>query len=200
MRLLAFSDLHRDRAAARSIVERAEEEEIDVVVGAGDFAVKRGGIEDALDILREIDRPTVLVPGNGESDDELRAACRGWDAAHVLHGAGVTIAGVDFFGIGAGIPVTPFGSWSFDLSEEEAHRMLEPCPRNGVLVSHSPPHGHVDRTAGVHLGSKAVLETIERVAPRLVVCGHIHGCWGQRSTLGSTQIVNAGPEGHILDL
>ena len=198
MRLLAFSDLHRDQAAARSIVERADD--VDVVVGAGDFAVKRGGIEDVVDILREITRPTVLVPGNGESDDELRAACRQWDAAHVLHGDGLPIDGVDFFGIGAGIPTTPFGSWSFDLSEGEAHGMLEACPAHAVLVSHSPPYGHVDEAVGTHLGSHAVLETIERVEPRLVICGHIHACWGQRSILGSTEIINAGPEGHILEV
>ncbi len=198
MRLLVFSDLHRDKAAARSIVDRADD--VDVVVGAGDFAVMREGIEDVMDILREIARPTVMVPGNGESDEELRAACRGWETAHVLHGDGVTIDGVEFFGIGAGIPITPFGSWSFDVSEQEAQGMLEPCPRNAVFVSHSPPYGHVDEAGGGHLGSQAVLETIERVSPRLVVCGHIHGCWGQRSTLGSTPILNAGPDGHVLEV
>ena len=198
MRILAFSDLHRDQAAARSIVERADD--VDVVVGAGDFAVKRGGIEDVIDILREITRPTVLVPGNGESDDELRAACREWDVAHVLHGDGLPIDGVDFFGIGAGIPTTPFGCWSFDLSEGEARGMLEACPAHSVLVSHSPPYGHVDKAAGTHLGSHAVLETIERVEPSLVICGHIHACWGQRSILGSTVIINVGPEGHILEM
>ena len=198
MRLLVFSDLHRDQAAARSIVDRAGD--VDVVVGAGDFAVKRGGIEDVIDVLSDIVRPTVLVPGNGESDEELREACRGWEAARVLHGEGVNIEGVEFFGIGAGIPVTPFGSWSFDLSEQEAERMLQPCPPDAVLVSHSPPHGHVDQTGGAHLGSRAVLETVERVSPRLVVCGHIHGCWGQRSSLGSTEILNAGPSGHVLEV
>jgi len=198
MRLLAFSDLHRDQAAARSIVERADD--VDVVVGAGDFAVKRGGIEDVMDILREITQPTVLVPGNGESDDELRAACREWDVAQVLHGEGLPIDGVDFFGIGAGIPATPFGSWSFDLSEGEAHAMLEACPAHAVLVSHSPPYGHVDENGGTHLGSHAVLEAIERVEPCLVICGHIHSCWGQTSILGLTEIHNAGPQGVVLDV
>ena len=47
---------------------------------------------------------------------------------------------------------------------------------------------------------EAVLETIEGVSPRLVVCGHIHGCWGQRATLGSTPILNAGPDGHVLEV
>ncbi len=199
MRLLAFSDLHRDQAAARSIVERSDS--VDVVIGAGDFAVKRGGIEDVMDILREIARPTVLVPGNGESDAELREVCRGWEAGHVLHGGGVSIDGVDFFGIGAGIPATPFGSWSFDLSEQEAHEMLEACPSHAVLVSHSPPYGHVDEAGGgAHLGSRAVLEAIERAEPSLVVCGHIHGCWGQRSFLGLTEIHNVGPEGAVLEI
>ena len=198
MRLLVFSDLHRDRAAAQSIVDRASD--VDVLIGAGDFAVMRDGIEQVIDILSDIDRPTVLVPGNGESDGELRLACEGWKTAHVLHGEGITLDGVPFFGIGGGIPVTPFGEWSFDLSDDEAEAMLTACPENAVLVSHSPPHGHVDKAGGRHLGSYAVLEAIERVTPRLVVCGHIHGCWGKRSEVGSTMVLNAGPHGQVLEL
>ena len=198
MKLFVFSDLHRDRDAARSLVERSGE--ADVLVGAGDFAVMRQGIDDVIEILREVDKPTVLVPGNGESDVELREACAGWASAHVLHGEVVTLDSIPFYGIGGGIPVTPFGEWSFDLTEDEADAMLAGCPRGGVLVSHSPPHGHVDEVGGRHLGSHAVLDTIERVSPRLVVCGHIHGCWGQRSTVGQTLVLNAGPEGQLLEL
>ena len=198
MQLLAFSDLHRDREAARSLVKRAAA--ADVLVGAGDFAVMRNGLDDVIEILREVDKPVVLVPGNGESDAELREACAGWPSAHVLHGEVVTLEGIPFYGIGGGIPVTPFGEWSFDLSDDEAAEMLAECPEGGVLVSHSPPHGHVDEAGGRQLGSYAVLETIERVSPRLVVCGHIHGCWGQRSTIGETLVLNAGPDGQLLEL
>jgi Icc-related predicted phosphoesterase len=179
-------------------VERSEE--ADVLVGAGDFAVMRHGIDDVIGILREVDKPAVLVPGNGESDAELREACAGWASAHVLHGNVVTLEGTPFFGIGAGIPVTPFGEWSFDLTEDEADVLLADCPEHGVLISHSPPHGHVDEAGGRHLGSHAVLETIERVSPRLVVCGHIHGWWGKQSTIGPTLVLNAGPEGQLVEL
>ena len=75
MKLLVFSDLHRDQDAARSLVERSAE--ADILIGAGDFAVMRHGIDDVIDILREVDKPTVLVPGNGESDVELRERVRG---------------------------------------------------------------------------------------------------------------------------
>ena len=198
MKLLVFSDLHRDKVAARSLVERSAE--ADVFIGAGDFAVMRHGIGDVIAILKEVDKPTVLVPGNAESDSELREACEGWDSAHILHGEGVTVEGVRFYGIGGGIPVTPFGEWSFDLTEDEADVMLAGCPEGGVLVSHSPPHGHVDEGGGRHLGSHAVLDTIERASPRLVVCGHIHEHWGKDSTVGGTLVLNAGPDGQLLEL
>ena len=96
--------------------------------------------------------------------------------------------------------MTPFGDWSFDLTEDEAEAMLHACPKEVVLISHSPPHGHVDEDGGRHLGSHAVLDTIRRASPRLVVCGHIHGCWGQRTTEGRTLVLNAGPEGQVLEL
>lgn len=193
MKLLLFSDVHCDREAARSLVERSAE--ADVLVCAGDLAVMRQGLQATVDVLREAEAPTVLVAGNGESDHELAAACAGWEGARVLHGSGCEIDGVAFWGLGGATPVTPFGAWSFDLSEEEAAALLADCPEGAVLVTHSPPYGHVDAAGGQHLGSRAVLEAIERAAPRLVVCGHIHACWTQESTLGSTRIVNAGPRG-----
>ena len=194
MRLLLFSDLHTDLAAAASIVERAAD--FDAVVGAGDLAVKRRGLAGIVEVLAAIETPTVLVPGNGESAEELSDACDGWTAAHVLHGTGVDIDGVPFFGLGGGVPVTPFGAWSYDFTEDEARSLLAPCPEGAVLVSHSPPLGHADTAAsGRHVGSAAVLETIERTCPRLVVCGHIHDSWGVRSRAGHTPVVNAGPKG-----
>ena len=194
MRLLLFSDLHTDLAAAASIAERAAD--FDAIVGAGDFAVKRRGLAGIVEVLAAIETPAVLVPGNGESAEELAGACHGWPAAHVLHGTGVDIGGVSFFGLGGGVPVTPFGAWSYDFTEEEARGLLAPCPEAAVLVSHSPPLGHADAgSGGRRMGSTAVLETIERTRPRLVVCGHIHGSWGVRSQAGTTPVVNAGPGG-----
>ncbi|MDB5579143.1 MAG: hypothetical protein JWR80_4319, partial [Bradyrhizobium sp.] len=61
MRILAFSDLHRDAAQAEVIVN--ESRDADVVVGAGDFASRGLGHEDTLDILRRMTVPFVLVPG-----------------------------------------------------------------------------------------------------------------------------------------
>ena len=137
------------------------------MIAAGDFASVHEGLEETIDALKPIAVPTVLVPGNNETVDALRAACDGWDAATVLHGEGAEIDGEQFFGLGAGIPITPW-DWSFDLDEDEAADQLAGCPDGAVLVVHSPPKGYCDESsAGEHLGSRAILEAIEAKRPPL---------------------------------
>ncbi len=198
MKLLAFSDLHRDLEQAATLVEMSAA--ADVVIGAGDFASVHEGLEETIGALAAIETSTVLVPGNNETADALRAATASWEAATVLHGEGATIDGVEFFGLGAGIPVTPW-EWSFDLDDEAATAMLAPCPEDAVLVLHSPPRGHCDTSAdGTHFGSPALLAAIEAKRPRLAVCGHIHEAWGCASEVGATPLHNLGPTGTWIEL
>jgi Icc-related predicted phosphoesterase len=199
MRLLLFSDLHCDTRAAQRLVEMGRQ--ADVAIGAGDFGQVRRRVGVCIDVLRDMPCPTVVVPGNNESLAELVEACRGWENVHVLHGTGVTIGGVDFFGLGGGVPVTPFGSWSYDFSEDEAAELLKDFPAGGVLVSHSPPKGSLDvRDSGESCGSTTVRELIDTKRPKLIVCGHIHACWGRTEQIGDTTVVNAGPKGVEFEL
>lgn len=197
MKILAFSDLHRDADQAQKLAALADQ--ADVVVAAGDFASVRLGINKAIDPLKAITTPTVVVPGNNESCDELSEACEGWASAVLLHGDATQIDGVTFFGLGGGVPVTPF-PWSFDLSERQADEKLEACPEGCVLVVHSPPKGYVDEAHGRHMGSDAILNAIETKRPQLAVCGHIHESWGREATIGRTPAVNLGPEGRFFEL
>lgn len=198
MKLLAFSDLHRDLNQAERLVEMSAE--ADVVIGAGDFASVHEGLEEAIGALAAIEAPTVLVPGNNETEEALRVATAGWPAATVLHGGGTTIDGAEFYGLGAGVPVTPW-DWSFDLDDEAAAAMLAPCPEGAILVLHSPPQGHCDEGGpGNHFGSEALLGAIEAKRPRLAVCGHIHESWGCQSQIGETPIRNLGPKGTWIEV
>lgn len=198
MRLLAFSDLHRDLEQGARLVQMATE--ADVVIGAGDFASVHEGLGETIGALSAIETPTVLVPGNNETEDALREAASQWPAATVLHGGGTTIEGVEFFGLGGGIPVTPW-EWSFDLADERAAAMLSSCPQGAVLVLHSPPQGHCDaNAAGDHFGSAALLRAIEEHRPRLAVCGHIHESWGCASEVAGAPIRNLGPMGTWLEI
>jgi Icc-related predicted phosphoesterase len=198
VKLLAFSDLHRDLAQGAKLVEMAAA--ADVVIGAGDFASVHEGLEETIGVLAAIEAPTVLVPGNNETVDALRSAAAGWSAATVLHGEATTIGGIEFFGLGAGIPVTPW-EWSFDLDDAAATGMLSACPEGAALVLHSPPRGHCDASAdGTEFGSPALLRAIEEKRPRLAVCGHIHESWGCESRIGETPVRNLGPTGTWIEL
>ena len=198
MRILAFSDLHRDLSQATTLVEMAAD--VDVVIGAGDFASVHEGLDETIGALLAIEAPTILVPGNNETEEALRGAAARWSAATVLHGDGTTIDGVEFYGLGAGVPITPW-DWSFDLDDETAAEMLAACPQGAILVLHSPPQGHCDTNgAGMHFGSEALLRAIEEKNPRLAVCGHIHESWGCESRVGDTPIHNLGPSGRLLEV
>jgi Icc-related predicted phosphoesterase len=53
-----------------------------------------------------------------------------------------------------------------------------------ILMSHQPPFGYGDLVTDLsgerrHVGSHELLGTIERVRPRVVVCGHIHAGYGR---------------------
>lgn len=191
MRLLAFSDVHCDLGAVEALAERAGA--FDAVAGVGDFASMHEGLEPTLAPLRGLAVPLLLVPGNNETEDALRAACAGWDGVTVLHGEGAEIDGVAFYGLGAGVPTTPW-DWSFDLTEDEAAARLAAMPDGAVLLSHSPPKGHVDKG----LGSTAVLDAGSRA--RAVLCGHIHEEWTGESRIGDALVRNLGPDGFELEL
>ena len=98
-----------------------------MVIGAGDFASVHEGLEETIEALRAIEAPD---PARARQQRDRAGAARGrgrWPAATVLHGEGAELDGVEFFGLGAGVPVTPW-DWSFDLTEEEAGRRARPLP------------------------------------------------------------------------
>jgi len=193
MRILAFSDLHRNRDAAQAIVDASRE--TDVVVGAGDFATKGIGLRDTIDLLRAVVVPTVLVAGNHDDLDELRGACRDGKAVHVLHGEAATVEGIPFFGLGFEIPAgTREEPWNQRMNELEAAKLLLACPRGAILVTHSPPLGVADvQTNGIHEGSRSIGDAVLSTKARLHLCGHIHHAWGTSGIIGECRVHNLGP-------
>ncbi|MCI2395421.1 metallophosphoesterase [Aliiroseovarius sediminis] len=192
MKILAFSDLHLSKPAAGELLEAAKD--ADLILGVGDYAHQRKDLARYVAPFADWGARAVFVPGNNESEAELRAALAGSDVT-ILHGEAIVIDGVTIAGIGAAIPPPPAIPWaSFDLTEDAARAMLSPIEHADILVSHSPPNGVADRHEELGpLGSYAVLDAAKRLSPKWLLCGHIHDAWGARGQIGTTQVLNLGP-------
>lgn len=190
MKILAFSDLHLDAGAADAIINAADD--ADLILGVGDFAVRRTRLQDYMARLAPIEGKAIYVAGNNESVDELRAAT---DAA-VLHAQMIARDGLRIAGIGGAVPpLPPSLPWdSYDLTEDQADTLLSSIEACDILVSHSPPYGVADHHSALGpLGSHASRAAAENLRPRLLLCGHIHDCWGEEGHIGACRVVNLGP-------
>lgn len=206
MIVLAFADVH----GSYSILERivASYPEFDAVLIAGDLTTAGTALQarEGLEPLISLGKPVLAVAGNMDPapvDEEFRSLGVSIDAC------GKVYSGVGFFGVSAA-PISVLRTPN-EITEEEILRRAEKgwsdvtACRTRVFVPHAPPaRTALDRLRdGRHVGSTAVREFIERRAPEVVVCGHIHEARGT-DRIGSTLVVNCGPAGRgyhaVLDL
>ena len=100
-------------------------------------------------------------------------------------------------GVGMSTP-TPFqtpGEFSDEqigIWLDEAWEQVKHLPHI-MLITHDPPFGtNLDIIAGgIHVGSKSVLNFIEKHQPDILLCGHIHESRNE-TTIGKTKAVNPG--------
>lgn len=92
--------------------------------------------------------------------------------------------GVKIFGHPGSLP---FGvGWAFNYTEGELEKAYSTIDDDvDIIISHGPPYGIGDvpgppynNNPNYHTGSVSLLETIDRIRPKILVCGHIHGSYG----------------------
>ncbi|MBL1436997.1 MAG: hypothetical protein COB08_012485 [Rhodobacteraceae bacterium] len=89
----------------------------------------------------------------------------------------------------------------FDIPEAEAAPLLKAAMGADIIICHSPPKGVADVMAPRgSMGSVEIRKAIERVQPRLMLCGHVHDCWGERGEIGLTKVANLGPDVNWIEL
>jgi Icc-related predicted phosphoesterase len=197
MTALIFSDIHSDLKA----LQRLAATPADHYFCAGDLVSWARGLDACGEILRPLGERLHVIPGNHESAAQIAAFCAkfGFDD---FHGKTMELGGCHLGGLGYSSP-TPFDTPGEYSEEELAEKLgpfgaLEPL----VMICHAPPfQTALDQIRpGLHAGSRAVRAFIEDRQPRYLFCGHIHEAEGMSVRLGSTQAVNVGKRGYLLEL
>jgi len=197
VKLLIFSDIHNDWKT----LERLLEVEADYYIAAGDQVTWAKGIERCGEILQTRGDKMYVLPGNHESAEQVAGMCARY-GLHNFHERHVQIGKWYVGGLGYSSP-TPFntpGEYSETQIADRLQRFAELDPL--VLVCHAPPYDTaLDQIRpGLHAGSTAVRDFIQKYEPRYFFCGHIHEAEGVSIELGKTHARNVGKTGYLLQL
>lgn len=195
-RLQVFSDLHNDTRA----LEKLLAVEADCYFAAGDLVSWARGLDKMGEFLKERAGKIYVLPGNHESEAEIAGFCARYGFVN-FHGGVIQVEEVNVAGLGYSTP-TPFDTPGEYTEIEMAQRLekfagLDPL----ILICHAPPlNTPLDRIhEGLHAGSQAVRDFIERHQPRHFFCGHIHEAEGVVIQLGATRAQNVGKQGYLLE-
>ena len=197
MKLLIFSDIHNNLKA----LDRLMDTEADYYFAAGDLVNWAKGLDACGDILKRRADQVYVLPGNHESAAQITAFC-GQFGLHDFHQRTLKIGKYHVAGLGYSSP-TPFNTPGEYTEAQLAEKLapfaaLEPL----VLICHAPPKDTpLDRVHdGLHAGSQAVREFVDRYQPEYFFCGHIHEAEGVTIEMGKTKATNVGKRGYLLEL
>ena len=167
----------------------------DLLIHAGDLT-QLGSLEELAEANRFLaslpHRHKIVIAGNHDfcferTPAEARATLT---AATYLQDEAVVVEGLKLYGS----PWQPwFYDWAFNLPRGPAlaRKWALIPPDTDILVTHGPPYGIGDLTAGgERAGCEDLLKRVRELRPKLHVFGHIHeGAGVYRS--GGTTFVNA---------
>jgi 3',5'-cyclic AMP phosphodiesterase CpdA len=79
-----------------------------------------------------------------------------------------------------GLPCSPLSFGPSAFMRDRNLDVWSDTPSNtDIMISHSPPRGILDRLAnGKNQGCQSLKRAIEKIKPKLVVCGHVHEARG----------------------
>jgi len=198
LKILAVADIHGNINMIRHLAEWTKRESFDLIIVPGDIGVsskneelQRASANEILSTLCKSNSRLLYVPGNWDFPDMGFSTknCMNIDQRILSYG------NLTFVGFG-GSNFTPAYSpyeWKESKAIEDLSSLFAKTNANTVLITHSPPFATaLDETfSKLHIGSRAVRETIFKWNPALCICGHVHEAIGSL-IVGKTVTINPG--------
>lgn len=193
MKLLLFTDVHSNKKHLESVKKKSLH--ADVLLCLGDLTMFQAYMKSFLRELNSTGKPVLMLPGNHESEEGLKNACKDLKNLIYIHKGYYEKDGILFLGYGSG------GFSQRDLGFEETSRQWKKLIKEDskiVLLTHGPPYNTpIDIVGKFHVGNKSYREFIEKTKPVLAASGHLHENFYKIGKIGKTTILNPGPEGRL---
>lgn len=197
-KILAAADIHGESRLAKKLAEKAEKENVDLIVLCGDIM----GFQETKNIIKPFkdkNQKVLLLPGNWDSfaTTDFLAEIYG---VRNIHGYSVKYENIGFFGAGGAEGPGPGRITEKEIMNtlKKAHSTLKGIEKK-IMVTHMHPFGSISESSGVE-GSKAITEAIKQFKPNLLLHGHIHETAGADEIIGKTRVINVGRAGTIIEI
>src|SRR3989338_8391218 len=197
-KILAASDIHGESKIAKKLANKAEKENVDLVVLCGDLT---GFVEtkNFIKPFKDKNQKVLIIPGNWDSLATVDFLANLYGVRNI-HGYSVKYENIGFFGAGGADGPGPGRISDKEILEtlEKAHHDLKGIEKK-IMLTHMHPSGSKSEFSGIP-GSKAITKAIKKFKPDLLLHGHIHEAFGVEEKIGKTRVLNVGRNGRIIEI
>lgn len=200
MKILAFGDIHGDTIQAKKLADKAEKENVDLVVICGDITYHDRSIDNILGQFKKINKKILLIPGNHESIATADSLAEIYGAKNI-HGYSVKYNNIGIFGAG-GANVGPNIQSESQLFDnlKNAFEHIKYLDKT-IMVTHvHPSNTKMEKFSNFIPGSTGVKKAVDKFQPDILLCSHVHEAEGIEEKIGKTKVINVGREGKIIEI
>jgi len=167
------------------------------VVCGGDITWFGKDLDKILKKISTIDKMVLMIQGNHEEGDSLGKKCKKYNNIRFIHQKSFRMGNKVFFGYGKG---------SFAREDKRFERCFNEFKKTlkkddeVILVTHGNPYKTKFDLLydDAHVGNKSFNKAIKVLKPVLYICGHLHENTYVKDVIGSTLVINPGPDGTML--
>jgi hypothetical protein len=199
IKILAVGDIHGNTGLVKKLAERAERENVDLVILAGDITLAETSTKNLIGPFVKAKKKVLLIPGNHETLATTDFLAEMYPNTHNLHGYSITTGDVGIFGAGgADIGISVVSDEEMFETLKRAHEGIKESKRK-IMITHMHPKGSLSEISGFE-GSKGIRKAIEKFHPDILIHSHIHEAEGAEEHIGKTRVINVGRKGKILEV
>ncbi|VVB79852.1 Calcineurin-like phosphoesterase [uncultured archaeon] len=198
-RVMAVGDIHGDTGLVRRLAEKAEKENVDLVILAGDLTQGGDIPPNLIGPFLKAKKQVLIISGNHEPRAVTNFLTELYEGTKNLHGYSLKKGNLGIFGVGgADVGFDALEEKEFRSLLSKSHRYIADTEKK-IMVTHLHPVGTKSEFSGIR-GSEAIREAIEKFQPDFAFNAHVHEAGGVYDKIGKTKVINVSRKEAIFDI